>query len=101
MKRNLKSNEGLFSLFLFLFLPFYSVAQEDKNRVEVYGYILADAGYNINSIDPNWFDVMRPTKLPKYKNEFGPGGNFFISMRQTRFGVRSNTKTKLGELKTQ
>ena len=44
---------------------------------------------------------MRPTKLPKYKNEFGPNGNFFIGVRQTRFGVRSSKVTKFGELKTQ
>jgi hypothetical protein len=72
-----------------------------KNSFEVYGYIQTDGGFNFNAIDPDWFDVMRPTKLPKYKNEFGPSGNYFISVRQTRFGVRSSRQTKLGELKTQ
>lgn len=86
---------------LLLLFPVISLAQETKSSFEVYGYIQTDAGYNFNSIDPDWFDVMRPTKLPKYKNEFAPPGNFFISVRQTRFGVRSSTKTKLGELKTQ
>ena len=86
---------------LFLILPSLGLAQNDQNSFEVYGYILTDAGYNFNASDPAWFDVMRPTKLPRYKGEFGPGGNLFASVRQSRFGVRSITQTKLGELKTQ
>src|SRR6185437_4057414 len=66
-----------------------------------YGQIVTDAGYNFNSIDPDWFDVMRPSKLPSYKNEYGPDGNIFFSVRQTKFGIKSNTQTQLGELKTQ
>lgn len=75
-------------------------AQERKTDLEVYGFIMTDMGYNFNSIDPNWFDVMRPTKLPSFKDEFGTEGNFFFSVRQTRFGIKSNTSTSLGELKT-
>jgi hypothetical protein len=84
-----------------LLLPIFSFAQEDKKSLEIYGFILVDGGYNFNSMHPDWFDVMRPTKLPKYKNEFGTSGNYFISVRQTRVGVRSNTKTRFGDLKTQ
>src|SRR5438067_434288 len=36
--------------------------------LELYGFIMMDAGHNYNQIDPNWFDVMRPTKLPAYQN---------------------------------
>jgi hypothetical protein len=61
---------------------------------------MTDAGYNFNSIDPRWFDVMRPSKLPSYKNQFGPDGNIFFSVRQTKLGVKSNTPTSWGELKT-
>jgi hypothetical protein len=90
-----------FIYLLFILMPVIGFAQEKKNSFEVYGFMLTDGGYNFNSIDPNWFDVMRPTKLPKYKNQFGPSGNFFISVRQSRFGVKSSTQTKFGELKTQ
>jgi hypothetical protein len=86
---------------LIILLPVISFAQENKNSFEIYGFILTDGGYNFNTIDPDWFDVMRPTKLPKHKNEFAPPGNYFISVRQTRFGVRSSSQTKWGELKTQ
>src|SRR4051812_36512724 len=79
----------------------YSFAQEDKNSFEIYGSIFVDAGYDFNTIDPLWFDVMRPTKLPTYKNEFAPGGKVFYSIRQTKFGVKSSVNTGMGELKTQ
>ncbi|TMI85785.1 MAG: hypothetical protein E6H08_22010 [Bacteroidetes bacterium] len=96
-----KKYRRLFIQLLIILLPAFSFAQTDKNYFEAYGFILTDGGYNFNSIDPDWFDVMRPTKLPKYKNQFGSNGNYFISVRQTRFGVRSSTATKFGELKTQ
>src|SRR5579871_5981487 len=53
---------------------------------DMYGFAMLDAGYNFGQIDPNWFDVMRPTKLPAFENEFGPSGNVFFSVRQTRWG---------------
>ena len=80
--------------------PFYSNAQEKNNSIEIYGFINSDAGYNINTINPDWYDVMRPTKLPAYKGEFAPSGNTYFSVRQTRFGVRSASSTPLGELTT-
>jgi hypothetical protein len=57
-------------------------------------------GYNFGQIDPNWFDVMRPTKLPAFPNEFGRDGVFFSGVRQSRFGVKGYLPTSLGEIKT-
>ena len=91
----------LFIRLSFILFPIFCFSQDKLGDVELYGFILTDGGYNFSSIDPDWFDVMRPTKLPKYKNEFGPSGNYFFSVRQTRFGIKSNTQTKLGLLKTQ
>lgn len=62
---------------------------------------MTDAGYNFNTINPDWYDVMRVTKLPSFKNEFAPEGKVFFSIRQTRFGVKSNIPTIFGILKTQ
>jgi hypothetical protein len=93
--------ERSFILSLFLFFPAVSSAQGDKASFEIYGFIITDAGYNFNSIDADWFDVMRPTKLPKFKDQFGPSGNYFISVRQSRLGFRSTTQTNWGQLKTQ
>ena len=33
--------------------------------------------------------TMRPTKLPAFDDEFGKGGRTFLSVRQTRFGVKA------------
>jgi DcaP outer membrane protein len=72
-----------------------------ESTFEVYGFAMLDAGYQVKQNDPNWFDVVRPTKLPSFPNEFAPNGNTYFSVRQSRLGVRSSTPTKYGELKTQ
>lgn len=74
--------------------------EEEQKTMEIYGFIMADAGYNFGQVDPKWYDVMRPTKLPSFKNEFGTDGNFFLSARQTRFGVKNFFDTPLGQVKT-
>ena len=61
---------------------------------------MLDSGYNFGSINPDWFDVERPTQLPAFPGEFGPDGSTFFGVRQTRFGVKSFAPTPLGDLKT-
>ena len=68
--------------------------------LEVYGFVMTDFGFNFNSINPDWFDVMRPTQLPSFEGEFGRNGRTFAGVRQTRFGVKGIEPTKYGELKT-
>ena len=72
-----------------------------EGTIELYGFIMMDSGYNFGQIDPNWFDVVRTTKLPSFKDEFGHNGNVYFSVRQTRFGVRTSNATPMGDLKTQ
>ncbi|WP_051313782.1 DcaP family trimeric outer membrane transporter [Sporocytophaga myxococcoides] len=110
--KNLKGVSFIITLF-FLSL-FHSVrAQEDKaptseaapkkekvDSMSIYGFAMGDAGYNFNNIDPLWFDVVRPTKLPAYKNQFGSDGNTFFSVRQSRLGVKSYFNTRYGQMKT-
>jgi hypothetical protein len=92
----------LFTAIFVLFLGSLVLAQDgEKNWFQVYGFAMTDVGYNFNQIHPDWFDVVRPTKLPTVKNEYGTDGNAFFSVRQTRFGVKSSTQTELGELFTQ
>lgn len=74
---------------------------ENKKTMDIYGFIMMDAGYNFDQIQADWFDVVRPTKLPAFKNEHGADGNFYFSVRQTRFGVKNYFPTALGELFTQ
>ncbi len=76
-------------------------AQETKPMsLNIYGFAMLDMGYDFKQNDPNWFDVVRPTKLPSYKNQFGADGRWYSSVRQTRFGVKGSMPTPLGELKT-
>jgi len=92
----------LFTTIFVLFLGGLVVAQDnDKNWFQVYGFAMTDIGYNFNQIHPDWFDVVRPTKLPTMENQYGTDGNAYFSARQTRFGVKSSTQTGLGELFTQ
>jgi hypothetical protein len=91
----------LFAALLLCSLPSALAAQGTSgSKFEVYGFAMMDAGYNFGQIDPAWFDVVRPTKLPAFEDQFAPDGQAFFSVRQTRFGVRSTTPTDLGDLKT-
>jgi hypothetical protein len=73
---------------------------DPKPWLDIYGFAMLDAGYDFKQTDPDWFDVVRPSKLPKYKNQFGSDGNTYFSVRQSRFGAKSEVPTKLGVLKT-
>ena len=84
-----------------LVIPAITFAQEPAgSMVELYGHAMLDMGYQSKQNDPDWFDVVRPTKLPSFEGEFGDDGSFFSSVRQSRLGVRSETPTKYGPLKT-
>jgi len=71
-----------------------------ENTLDIYGFIMMDSGYDFGQEDPSWTDVLRPTKLPSVANEFGPNGQVFFSVKQTRFGTKTSTPTSLGDLKT-
>jgi hypothetical protein len=68
---------------------------------EVYGFAMVDTIYDFDQVNPDWFDVLRPTKLPSFPNEFGENGNFWAGVRQSRFGVKGWFPTGWGEVKTQ
>jgi DcaP outer membrane protein len=71
-----------------------------KPEMEIYGFAMLDMGYDFGQVDPNWFDVMRPIKLPSFHNEFGENGRLYTGVRQSRFGVKTLVPTQLGQLKT-
>jgi len=94
--------KGLLILAILLAVSAKGLSQEtqDQKSLEIYGFVMTDAGYNFNQIHPDWFDVVRPTKLPSYEGQFGTDGNAYFSVRQTRFGTKGYIPTPLGELKT-
>ncbi len=80
--------------------PVQAAATEPKPGVSIYGAAMLDMGYQAHQNDPNWFDVLRPSKLPSFDDEFGHNGRNFAGFRQSRMGVKTTTPTTLGELKT-
>lgn len=77
-----------------------SAAGPGDTSMEIYGHVMLDMGYEHEQSDPDWFDVLRPTKLPSFEDEFGEDGEFFSGVRQSRLGVRTLTPSGLGEIKT-
>jgi hypothetical protein len=71
-----------------------------KPRLDIYGFAMLDMGYEAGQTDPNWFDVLRPTKLPAFENQYGEDGHFFAGVRQSRLGVKGFMPTDVGEVKT-
>lgn len=71
-----------------------------ESTFQIYGFAMLDAGYQFKQNHPDWFDVIRPTKLPAFPDEFAPDGKTYFGVRQSRLGVKYNTPTKYGELKT-
>jgi len=69
-------------------------------RLDIYGAAMLDTGYTRDPGNPDWFDVMRPTKLPAFDGEYGEDGEFWMGVRQSRLGFKTFTPTQLGELKT-
>ena len=59
-----------------------------KPTLEIYGFGQADAIVDFDQNNPDWYDVLRPSRLPAFHNEFGQDGHFYLSPRQSRFGAR-------------
>ncbi len=71
-----------------------------KPRLDIYGFAMLDMGYQAGQNDPNWFDVLRPTKLPAFEDQYGEDGHFFAGVRQSRLGVKGFVPTDVGEVRT-
>jgi len=96
----LRSLVPLLAILAALAAPAMAQDAPTKPKFDVYGFAQLDFGFQIDRINPDWYDVMRPTKLPAFAGEFGTDGNSFMSVRQSRFGVQSWVPTSAGELYT-
>jgi hypothetical protein len=56
-------------------------AQSGSSTINVYGFVMLDAGYNFDQIHPNWTDVVRPSRLPSFENQYAPDGNMFYGVQ--------------------
>ena len=98
-----RSTACLMLLFLALSSPAgaqTTPAGEPKPRLDIYGFAMLDMGYQGGQSHPDWFDVVRPTKLPAFEGEFGEDGHFYAGVRQSRFGTKGYIPTDYGEIKT-
>jgi hypothetical protein len=79
-----------------------SAAAQDasKSSMEIYGFTMMDMGHDFKTIDPDWFDTMRVTKLPSFDGQFGENHSTFAGVRQSRFGAKTTTPTSFGDLNT-
>ncbi len=69
--------------------------------MEIYGFGQADAIVDFKQNNPDWYDVNRPSRLPNVANQFGNDGRFYLSVRQSRFGVKGTLPTSNGDVKGQ
>lgn len=89
------------SVFLGVVIASTGIAHADLPPIdgEIYGFVMLDTGYDFGSIgDPNWFDTLRPTKLPAFEDQYGRGGRWFAGVRQTRFGSSATAHTDWGDV---
>src|SRR5436190_1906055 len=75
--------------------------QPAQPSLEIYGFAMVDAIADFKQNNPDWYDTVRPSRLPKVANEFGEDGHFYLSARQTRFGTRAVLPTSDGTVKAQ
>lgn len=74
---------------------------EPEKTMEIFGFIMMDSGYDFGRMNPDWYDTMRPTQiLDKEGNEYQSQGAYFMSVRQTTFGIKNYIDTPLGKVKT-
>jgi hypothetical protein len=71
----------------------------ETGTLEIYGFGQADAIADFNQTHPDWYDVLRPSRLPSFPNEFGEDGHFYLSPRQSRFGATGVLPTANGDVR--
>jgi hypothetical protein len=72
-------------------------------RLDIYGFAMLDAIYDMNSSHPDWQSTVRPSTIPVVcpgDPGCGEDGNTTLSVRQSRFGVKGYSPTPVGDLST-
>jgi hypothetical protein len=78
--------------------PAQATTTTGQPTLEIYGFGQADAIVDFEQVNPDWFDVLRPSKLPAFHHEFGNDGHFYLSPRQSRFGAKGTLPTSNGDV---
>ncbi len=59
-------------LLLWALPPILAAQDQGESKFEIYGFAMMDAGYDFKQVHPDWFDVVRPTKLPSLRTNSAP-----------------------------
>lgn len=95
------SRLGVFLGTVILFFCGNILAQERKMDIEFTGMFWMNTSYNFQSSDPNWLEMLRPSKiLTEQGQPFSENGEFAIGIRPSRFGFNSRHQTDKGEIRT-
>jgi hypothetical protein len=87
-----------FSVFYFGYNTFL-IAQQKSIDIEFTGMFWLTNTYNFQSSDPNWSEMLRPTKvLDDQGNRYADNGKFSIGIRPSRFGFNTKQATDKGDL---
>ena len=54
---------------------------QSKPSMEIYGFAMLDMGHDFKQIHPDWYDTLRVTKLPTFKDEFGKDNSTFAGVQ--------------------
>src|SRR5512137_1515626 len=100
MKRMITLAAALFLVVLASGLSAPAATAQEKTKTQIYGHVMTDMRYDSEAINPDWFDVLRPSKLAAFEGQYGEDGSIAFSARQSRLGVKSFIPTDMGELKT-
>ena len=73
---------------------------QNAPKFEIYGFTQADYIQDFGRMPPAWEDTLRPSRIPTTEGLHGDDGQAIISVRQSRFGVRSNLPLEGSELQT-
>jgi hypothetical protein len=96
----IKTTNSLLIIFLFS-LSLTAQNTEPEKTMEIFGFIQMDSGYDFGRMNPDWYDTMRPTQiLDSEGNEYESQGVYYMSVRQTSFGVKNYVETPIGKVKT-
>ncbi|KZX57060.1 hypothetical protein A3709_04650 [Halioglobus sp. HI00S01] len=65
---------------------------------DIYGFVMADAIYDFNRVDPDWNDTLRVSTIPTTEGLYGEDGEFIFSVRQSRLGFKGDWDTDAGKV---
>jgi len=63
---------------------------QKKLSVDLYGFAQTDAIYDFKRVAPDWEDTLRVSTIPVQSGLYGNDGDFTISVRQSRLGIKGD-----------